>query len=84
MWFMWPVSKFIPCEKYYSCVFGLAILHGPPSFAERTMSEKQKPHVDQLEEDDEFEEFDQVRFFQAVLRIHKILALKRIRIHTSD
>ncbi len=36
------------------------------------MSEKQKPHVDQLEEDDEFEEFDQVRFFQAVLRIHEI------------
>jgi hypothetical protein len=36
------------------------------------MSEKQKPHVDQLEEDDEFEEFDQVRvLLQGLLiRIH--------------
>jgi hypothetical protein len=30
------------------------------------MSDKQKPHVDQLEEDDEFEEFDQVRVLQGL------------------
>jgi hypothetical protein len=52
------------------------------------MSDKQKPHVDQLEEDDEFEEFDQVRVLQGLrirgLQFYTVLFLNFIRKHTEN
>jgi hypothetical protein len=45
------------------------------------MSEKQKPHVDQLEEDDEFEEFDQVRVLLQGLRVR--IHFQRLRIRNQ-
>jgi hypothetical protein len=52
------------------------------------MSDKQKPHVDQLEEDDEFEEFDQVRFLQMAYSFSVVAvpkpAFKKWRIHVKN